>query len=180
MFFLSHDATSSGQKGDEVGSQYRSMLLCSTEAQLQAARLEVEHQRQWRSGSNQKTLHADENQRPILTEVAILMSDESHQPLSAAGAHSAPSSSNVIAAGDSTLLGPEHYSQIVANGDGNISNASSQMSSRAFRFFPAEERHQQYFEKNSSTSSFCSLVIVPKLDVLARDANVHQLLVLDD
>jgi peptide-methionine (S)-S-oxide reductase len=91
VFFNSHDPTTPNRQGNDVGTQYRSIILYSTEDQK--ARIDAFLQK-----------IAGKFSRPVVTEVQELD-----------------------------------------------------------RFYPAEEYHQRYFEKNPR-QGYCQLVISPKVE----------------
>ena len=45
-----------------------------------------------------------------------------------------------------------------------------------FRFYAATNEHQRYYEENSASSSYCSLVVFPKLQRLKGDSVVSHLI----
>jgi peptide-methionine (S)-S-oxide reductase len=96
IFFTSHNPTTLNQQGADIGTQYRSIMLYSDEAQQQAFAQAIEQA---------ETLWED----PIVTEVKHLEA-----------------------------------------------------------FYPAEEEHQDYFNKNPE-AGYCTVIIEPKL-VKARKA----------
>jgi peptide-methionine (S)-S-oxide reductase len=96
IFFFVHDPTTPNRQGNDVGTQYRSIIVAEDEAQLQAARKKVEEL-------------ASKYEDPIVTEIV------SDRP-----------------------------------------------------FYPAEEYHQNYFEKNPD-QAYCRLVIAPKLAKFRQD-----------
>lgn len=95
IFFSSHDPTSLNRQGADVGTQYRSVILCSDEEQEQEAEAFIREA-------------APRYRKPIVTEVK-----------------------------------------------------------RLDAFYPAEEYHHRYFERNPS-QPYCRLVIAPKLERLER------------
>lgn len=96
LFFRAHDPTTRNRQGADVGTQYRSAIFYTDEAQKQAAQRALEAaQREW--------------QKPVVTEI---------MPLS--------------------------------------------------KFYPAEDYHQDYFEKNPH-GGYCAIVIRPKLKKLGLE-----------
>ncbi len=92
-FFSAHDPTTLNRQGADVGTQYRSVILCDNEAQEKTARAIAEEVGKSLAG-------------PVVTEIVPLTT-----------------------------------------------------------FYPAEEYHQDYFDKNP-TAGYCRVVIAPKLDKL--------------
>lgn len=97
IFFLAHDPTTPNQQGADIGSQYRSIILTTTEEQQTIAKMFLE----------ELSEHAV-FQDPITTEI---------KPLEV--------------------------------------------------FYPAEEYHHKYYEKNPS-AAYCQVVISPKLSKLRQ------------
>ncbi|MDD5396571.1 MAG: peptide-methionine (S)-S-oxide reductase MsrA [Candidatus Moranbacteria bacterium] len=97
IFFTVHDPTTPNRQGNDVGSQYRSIILCEDKKQFLVAQKvmkEIESAAVW--------------ENPIVTEAAMLQ-----------------------------------------------------------RFFPAEDYHQKYFEKNPN-QAYCQIVIAPKIAKLRQ------------
>jgi peptide-methionine (S)-S-oxide reductase len=97
VFFALHDPTTLNRQGSDVGSQYRSVIFCQSEAQraqAQAMLEEIAREGMWRA--------------PLVTEIAA-----------------------------------------------------------ALPFFPAEDEHHAYFERNPS-APYCAYVVAPKVEKLRR------------
>ena len=94
VFFKTHDPTTLNRQGNDVGSQYRSVIFYNSKTQKKTAE-------EIKSGLDQSGAFHD----PIVTEIV---------PLST--------------------------------------------------FYKAEDYHQNYFNQNKNSNSYCSIVIVPKIE----------------
>jgi len=97
IFFAVHDPTTLNRQGNDIGPQYRSIILCDTQESLDQTREFIKKLKKEKIFSN-----------PIVTEVKILE-----------------------------------------------------------KFYPAEDYHQKYFEKNPELA-YCQIVISPKLSKLRQ------------
>ena len=64
-------------------------------------------------------------------------------------------------------------------GSGDLIGLSSVEEPRpdgAMMFYVADDEHQNYYENNSASSSYCSLVVRPKLDKMLNNPDVCQLM----
>lgn len=94
VFFKTHDPTTVNRQGNDVGSQYRSVIFYNSEAQKKTAD-------EIKVGLDKSGAFSD----PIVTEIVPLTT-----------------------------------------------------------FYKAEDYHQNYFNQNKNTNSYCSIVIVPKVE----------------
>ena len=160
MFFACHDPTTPGRQGDDIGPQYRSILVCSTEQQLSAARLAVE------------TLQLAQQYggRPVLTE--ILTPSASSSPLTKAPSGDLNSLHQPASVLDN--LGDRTSS------DGTASDPSGRKTSILLPhvgvpFYAASDYHQSYYARHANDSSYLSLVVQPKLERLSEDPSMRGL-----
>jgi peptide-methionine (S)-S-oxide reductase len=97
VFFAVHDPTTPDRQGNDVGTQYRSVVFCQSEAQRAEAQAMLE-----------EIARAGTWPAPLVTEIAA-----------------------------------------------------------ALPFFPAEDEHRAYFERNPA-APYCAYVVAPKVDKLRR------------
>ena len=161
MFFACHDPTTPGRQGDDIGPQYRSILVCSTEQQLSAALLAVDSlQLAQRYGG-----------RPVLTEILTLSA----------------SSSTLTIAPSGDLTSPHRPASVSDNRDDrNLSDGTTSDPSVVRKtslplphvgvpFYAASDYHQSYYARHANDSSYLSLVVQPKLERLSEDPSMRGL-----
>ena len=160
VFFACHDPTTPGRQGDDIGPQYRSILVCSTEQQLIAARLAVDSLQ----------LAQRYNGRPVLTEIlapsasscSALTTTPSRDPISSHRPTSPSGNLDDCTPSDGPASDPSHRKTSIPLPHG-------------VPFYAASDYHQSYYARHANDSSYLSLVVQPELERLSGDPSMRGL-----
>jgi peptide methionine sulfoxide reductase MsrA len=146
IFFASHDPSGSPSEL-ESGPQYRSIVLCASEEQEQAARQALEAMRQ-------------EGQTYTTELLRCSSFSSSSSPSLVAASAATPSAATAAPSSSGSISAPG------SSADGEAARGT---------FWPADASHQQFYERSWNDSSYCSLVIGPKLKQLREDPSLARL-----